>query len=374
MPLPNFAPREPREPNRGTTALELLFDLAAVVAIGAVAGGLALNIADQHVVDGLIAFLCSFFMVWWAWMNYTWFASAYDDGSSLFRALSMVMMLGALILAAGVDAVFRQEPIWLALFGFVVMRLPLVALWLGAARGDPARRATALRYAGGIFAMQLYWIGLVVLVAPAASLYLPLFLLGAIGELAVPAVAERAGATPWHRQHIVARYGRLTLIVLAQCFVAVVAAIELAPGAAFPDIGQLSLALLFAIVAFSMWSLYFTDEAHFAGGALRHALLWGYGHFVILGAAAAAGAGMRVVLATDAVSLAVAAPVAVYCAMLWLVRDRVTINGPRRWALPAAAVLMVLIGTATPFGLALVALVLAVTAVVRRKSRCGSDK
>ena len=95
-----FLPRDPSEAHRGVTPLELLFDLAAVVAIGAAAQGLAVFIVDGRPVAGLAAFVPSFFMVWWAWMNFTWFASAYDDGSSAFRALSMTVMFGALMMGA----------------------------------------------------------------------------------------------------------------------------------------------------------------------------------------------------------------------------------------------------------------------------------
>lgn len=367
----SFPPRDPTEAHRGATPLELLFDLAAVVAIGAAAQGLAVLIADGRTVEGLLGFGMSFFMVWWAWMNYTWFASAYDDGSTAFRLLSMVMMFGALMLAAGVDAVFAREPIWLALLGFVVMRLGIVLLWLGAAHGDPARRVTALRYAGGTVAMQLYWTGVIALVSPAAWLYLPLFLLGVCGELAVPAIAERVGATPWHRQHIVARYGRLNLIVLGQAFLAVVTAIELTPGSVFPEGEGFWNALLFAVIAFSLWSLYFNGGGHLHGGSLRHALLWGYGHIAVFGAGAAVGAGMHAVLLSQdgaAGSRMVAMAVAIYCGTLWLIRDRYCLDGAARWSLLVGALLVGGLGMVESLGLAGTALILAVTAIQNRTS------
>lgn len=364
-----FPPRAPSEAHRSASPLELLFDLAAVVAIGAAAQELAVLIADGRTIDGLPGFGLSFFMVWWAWMNYTWFASAYDDGSTTFRALSMALMFGALMLAAGVGAIFAREPIWLALLGFVVMRLGIVALWLGAARGDPTRRVTALLYAGGIGAMQLFWVGLIALVSPEAWLYLPLFALGACGELAVPAFAERARATPWHRKHIVSRYGRLNLIVLGQAFLAVVTAIELTPGSVFPEGKGLLQALLFAVIAFSLWSLYFSGEGHLQSGSLRHALLWGYGHIVVFGAGAAVGAGMQAVLISEdsaAGSRMVAAAVALYCAMLWLIRDRFCLNGPARWSLLVAAILIAGLGAVASLGLAATALIIAVTALQKQ--------
>lgn len=365
-----FAARDPREPNRGATPLELLFDLAAVVAIAAAARGLTGALAAGETLVGAIDFACSFFMIWWAWMNYTWFASAYDDDSSPFRVLTMATMFGALMMAAGVEAVFAHERIWLALAGFVVMRVAMIVFWIAAARGDPARRGAALRYAGGIAAMQCYWVVFVIAVPPSAAAFLPLFLLGAAGELAVPALAERKAATSWHRGHIMARYGRLNLIVLGQSFLAIVATIELAPGAALPDGGRLWLAALFALIAFSMWSLYFTAEAHLARASYGRALLWGYGHFLIFGAGAAVGAGMHLALArigagAPAASWAVAVPAAVYTAALWLLRDRYHLKGAARWLLPGLAALLALLGIAVPASLEPVALALVAGALAR---------
>ena len=167
-PMFQLAARSKHDAHRAATPLELMFDLAAVIAIAAAATGLHHAVAEAHYFDGIIGFLYSFFMIWWAWMNYTWFASAYDNGSSWFRILSMAIMFGALVLAAGIPAVFAGQPLYLALSGFVIMRLCLVVLWLAAARGDPEHRPTALRYAFGISVLQVYWIA-IVLVLPAGS-------------------------------------------------------------------------------------------------------------------------------------------------------------------------------------------------------------
>ncbi|MFV0296945.1 MAG: low temperature requirement protein A, partial [Hyphomicrobiaceae bacterium] len=291
MPF-QFPPRDRHQEHRAATPLELAFDLASVIAIAAASHGLAHAVAEAHYVDGLVGFLASFFMIWWSWMNYTWFASAYDDNSPAFRLLTMAIMFGALILAAGIGAVFAHERIWLALLGFIIMRLGMAVFWLAAAKGDPERRKTSLRYAAGIAVMQVYWFIIISAVPPASALYLPLFVLGAIGELAVPALAEVHGSTTWHREHIVERYGLLNIIVLGECFLAIVAMIQIPAGTSWPDANLMWLAVLAAIITFSLWGLYFTDEEHLASDELRHALLWGYGHFTLFAAGAATGAGL----------------------------------------------------------------------------------
>ncbi len=353
---------------RGVTPLELMFDLAAVVAIGAAAGELADGFAGGQIGAALTGFLCSFFMIWWAWMNYTWFASAYDDGSPGFRVLTMVLMFGALILAAGIGDVFSGEPIWMSLTGFILMRMVLVVLWLGAARGDSDRRTTALSYAGGVSLAQVYWIALVVTASPASPTYLPLFALGAALELSVPAIAERKGATAWHRAHIIARYGRLTLIVLGQCFLAIVAALQ--AGSEAGAAASLWQAVLFALIAFSLWSIYFADEAQLGDTRLNRALLWGYGHVAVLAAAALVGGGMRILASsqgqTNAAELLIGLSAAAFIASLWVIRDALRLDGRARSILPVSAALLIA-GSCVPNPtLEWIATLLVLTAVARR--------
>jgi low temperature requirement protein LtrA len=53
---------------------------------------------------GIVPFLQVFFTIWWAWMNFTWFASSYDTDDVVYRLLTMLQMAGVLVLAAGVPA------------------------------------------------------------------------------------------------------------------------------------------------------------------------------------------------------------------------------------------------------------------------------
>ena len=94
--------RSPHETHRAATPLELFFDLVFVVAI-AQAGERAASCARRgHPVEGFIGYLMVFFAIWWAWMNFTWFASAYDCDDVPYRLAVFVQITGALILAAGV--------------------------------------------------------------------------------------------------------------------------------------------------------------------------------------------------------------------------------------------------------------------------------
>ena len=84
--------RDVHQPHRAATSLELLFDLVTVIAVASAAAGLHHAIADGHATDGVVRFAMAFFGIWWAWMNYTWFASAYDNDDVLFRLLTLAIM------------------------------------------------------------------------------------------------------------------------------------------------------------------------------------------------------------------------------------------------------------------------------------------
>ncbi|MCB2112992.1 MAG: low temperature requirement protein A [Parvularculaceae bacterium] len=345
--------RDKDEPHRTATTLELMFDLASVIAIAAAAGGLHHGIAEGHALDALPAFLAGFFMIWWSWMNYTWFASAYDDGSTPFRVLSMAAMFGALTIAAGIPAVFSERPIYLSVLGFVIMRAAMALFWFGAAAGDPKHRMTALTYGFGILVMQVFWIWLVLTIAPSAALYAPLLIAGIAGELAVPVIAEmRYGATVWHRHHIIERYGLLNIIVLGECFLAIAAMLTTGDRGAPANGHGFLTAVTAAAITFSLWGFYFTREEHLEQDALHRALLWGYGHFAIFASGAATGAGLAVFheaaigkadIGYRGASYAIAIPVAIYLLTLWFVRDRFCLTGASRMLLPLIALIAVLL-------------------------------
>jgi low temperature requirement protein LtrA len=65
--------------------LELFFDLCFLVAVAQASAGLHQAISDDHIGEGTLGYLLVFFAIWWAWMNFTWFASAYDIDDLAYR-------------------------------------------------------------------------------------------------------------------------------------------------------------------------------------------------------------------------------------------------------------------------------------------------
>jgi low temperature requirement protein LtrA len=369
--------RDPHEEHRVATPLELFFDLVFVVAVAFAAEALHHDIAEDHIRHGLVSYLAVFFGIWWAWVNFTWFASAFDIGDIPYKLLVLVQMAGALILAAGVPQAFEERDFTIVVAGYVVMRLALVGQWLRVAWQDPAHRAPAWRYAVGVSAVQAAWILWAIVLDSSDTASLTVFLPLAVCELLVPVWAERAGSTDWHPEHIGERYGLFTIIVLGESVLASSIAIQ-----TIGDLKNISgeMALIVAgglLILFAMWWLYFGFPAHGGLDTLRAAAIWGYGHYAIWAAAAAVGAGLSVAVdfATDHAAIgsvtagyAFAIPVAVYILGLWVFHDLPRHRATGRGLLmPLAATLVLL----TPFtaipefltGLILVALAVAKTVV-----------
>ena len=284
--------RETDEPHRVSTPLELFFDLCFVVAVAAAAA--ELHRAEDHpahLATDVVSYLMVFFAIWWAWMNVTWFASAYDTGDVQWRVSIFVVIAGALVLAAGVQSAFTDHDFLVVTVGYCIMRRSLVLLWLRAAHDDPPHRETALRMALGITLCQLGWVAL--LVVP-SSVKMIGFAALVVAELSVPLLGERRGRTNWHPGHIAERYSLFTLIVLGESVLSGSVALGAAVG---PDshLGQVwGIALGGLLLVFSMWWKYFARSAEELLTSSRQAFIWGYGHLAVYASAAAVGAGIAV--------------------------------------------------------------------------------
>ena len=313
--------RDPTEAHRASTPLELLFDLCFVVAVAQAGAALHHDLAGGSVLHGLVAFAVVFFAIWWPWMNFTWFASAYDTDDVQYRLLTFVQIAGVLVVAAGVPAAFDDSNFTIMVVGYVIMRIGLVPQWLRAAREDPAGRPVALRFATAITLIQVGWI-LRLLLGNSDIGYVAFLILGGL-DLAVPAWAERGGrGTPWHPEHIVERYGLFTIIVLGECVLATSTAVQAAfqAGGELPEL--LTVAVGGLLLVFALWWAYFKHRPNVGHHRSLQAMIgWGYGHYFIFASVAALGAGLQIAaeathtdiaLGVTATALTVAVPVAIF--------------------------------------------------------------
>ena len=338
--------RDPGDEHRSATPLELFFDLVYVVAVALAAERLHHALAGGVVGASIFRYAVLFFAIWWAWVNFTWFVSAYDTDDVAFRVFVFVTMTGALIFAAGVPRIFDELDFRMGVLGYAVMRLALVTQWIRVGRADTERRTTARRFAIGVTGCQIGWIAGVLV----PGLWWPAFAVLAPAEMLVPVWAEAASPTTWNREHISERYGLFMIIVLGESVLAASLAIQSATRGT-PFTGEL-LAIIVGglLILFSMWWLYFDRPQEQLLSSPRTAFLWSYMHLPIFAAVAAVGAGLAVAiegvsghseLGPRGTTAAVAVPVAVYLLSLWALYFRAGHAPVAVFAGPATAALAV---------------------------------
>ncbi|MHC5794623.1 low temperature requirement protein A [Lacisediminihabitans sp. FW035] len=370
--------RDIEEENRVSSSLELLFDLTFVVAVAQIAVQLARTIGEGTALTaGIGPYLMVFFAIWWAWLNFTWFASAYDTDDLPYRLTTMLQMAGVLVLAAGVPSAFDKQQYFGITLGYFIMRVGLVGQWVRAGIENPDGRRTAFRYAGGITVVQFGWIARLLLPPELGTVT---FVVLALAEMCVPLWAERSGLSSWHPHHIAERYGLFTIILLGESVSAVTIAVQKAL-----DLSGLSVGLVFVaggglVLLFALWWLHFLEPAGEGLAAHRpRSFIWGYGHYLLFAAIAAIGAALEVaveagehaVVPPVVIGYALAIPVALFFVLLYLLHSAIedaVATRPLGLAVAAVIVLIIPLGAAA-YGVAVtVVLVALVTSVLTATS------
>ncbi|MFK4853377.1 low temperature requirement protein A [Microbacterium sp. ZW T6_19] len=368
--LSRMNPRDPAQPHRAASTLELFFDLVFVVAVSAASAQLHHALSHGEFVHGITSYGMLFFAIWWAWMNFTWFATSFDTDDWLYRVTTIVQMGGVLVLAAGVPQAFEGN-FTVPVIGYIVMRFAMIAQWLRATRAaDGPLRSATIRYALGIGAAQVLWI--LFLLVPSGPVQLVLFVVFALIEIAVPVFAEYRHQTPWHPHHITERYGLFTLIVLGESLLASANAIIEAIDDAESLAPLVWISVLTLVVTASLWWIYFWPPHHRAITSFRRSLRYGYTHFFVFAAAAAFSAGIEVQLdmlthvshiSPVAASLTVSLPIAIFLLGIWWIAIRDNADRIVNVVVPLGAAL-VLLDAFIPTSIAITAFVMVGIVVV----------
>lgn len=361
--------RDPHEPGRSATPLELFFDLVFVVAVSLASQNLHHFESEAHFSTGIIRFAMMFFGLWWAWMGFTWFASAFGRDDWLYRVLSLVQMAGALVFAAGVPRAMNDLDFRVAVGGYVIMRLAMAVNWWRVSHDSGEFAGVGKRYAIGIVAVQSLWV--LFLLLP-ENLKVPMFITIGILDLLVPLFAEDGVSPSWHPHHISERYGLFTIIVLGESILASATAIVHALEEASHYGDLILLALTAFVIVAAMWWIYFSYPQGDRLNSKHMAFIWGYGHYFIFAAAAAYSAGIEVAidydtrhtdLASVKAALTTCVPVALFVSMVWLLLIR-TQSSQRVNVIMPLVVGGTIMAAFLPYSLQIVAVLMVVLVVV----------
>ncbi len=371
--LKRMAPRSRDEGHRASSSLELFFDLVFVVAVAFAGTELHHSLNEHHVRFGAVSYAAVFLAIWIAWLNFTWFASAYDIDDVPYRIMTLIQMTGALVFAAGIPRAFEEHNFKICIGGYVIMRLALVGQWLRVAYSDPDHRQTAIRYAVGVTAVQVGW---VLFGFELRTFSWPIFIFLGLMDLLVPIWAERAGGTTWNPHHIADRYGAFTIIVLGEAVLSTSLAVQSVVDTRTFDGERAAIAIGAILSLYMMWWVYFDYNAPDILTRPRNSFIWGYGHVFLWGSIAAVGAGIAVCidyaanhseLSRTTAQLTMAVPLALFLFSLWAFHDFTdAFSSLRRIATPITAV--VILGTAwLPYAPVWMGLLLIVLSIIREQ-------
>ena len=327
--------RDPHEAHRVATPLELLFDLTFATAFSLAAGQFAHLLAEGHYGPALIGFAMAGFAICWAWVNFSWFASAYDTDDWIYRIATLVQMIGVLILAIGTPRLFDslvqggKADFSVMVVGYVIMRIALVSQWLRAAREDSVRCKACFTYAILVTGVQIGWVLLAVFPPPPGA-GIGLFAAQWVAEFLTPVISERiSGGTPWHAHHMVERYSLFALIALGEGIAGTVTALTAVINHQGWTVDVAMVSVAGAGLTFGLWWIYYIlPSAPIIEAHRDRAFVWGLGQIVLITAIVATGAGLHVsayALAREmpisplAVLLILAVPVGVFLATAYLI-------------------------------------------------------
>jgi low temperature requirement protein LtrA len=325
--------RDPDERQRVASSLELLFDLTFVIGFGQAASLFAHAVVGGHIWPGIQGFVFAVFAICWAWINFAWFASAFDTDDWLYRVLVMIQMIGVIILSLGLPDVFHSLEQGghldnrVVVLGYVIMRVTMIAQWARVAKHNPQFRASAMTMIVTLVVSQVGWIVVALLDPTVGEFFVCWVVLIAI-ELIGPVRAEaRGGGTPWHAHHIAERYGLLAIICLGEGVVGTVATLSAVIESQGWTVDVALVAIAGTGLTFGMWWIYFiVPTAEVLHAHRERSFVWGYSQIVLFGSIVGTGAGLDVAayyiegeseLSALATVLAVAIPVAGYISMIF---------------------------------------------------------
>jgi low temperature requirement protein LtrA len=275
------------EAGRRVTWLELFFDLAFVAAVADVGAPLATHYAPE----ALPRYGLLFFLIWWAWLGHTMYATRFDTDDIIQRLLTLAQIFGVAVMAINADDALDSRSSAGFAAAYAGLRV-LLALQFLRARQIPRARAFATGSAAGYGVAAAIW--LVSAMTP-APLRFGLWAVALAADLGTALVTSRhTHQVPPDAAHLPERFGLFTIILLGESLVAVMAGMKTQETW---TVAAASSALLGMAVAFTFWWWYF-DGVGAAGERLvrsRHDArlfqVWSYAHLPLYLGIGVAGVG-----------------------------------------------------------------------------------
>ena len=208
---------------RHATWLELFLDLVFVASVGVIAHNLAHTHHGHIDLRQILMFPVELLPIWWIWASHTLYANRFDTDSRWHRFASLSIMFLMVTMAAFLgDGLFEHYQRFLGFY--IAIRLILAALYFSSSRklDDSANFAkitgTRLVVGAVICATSIFFDSPVREVILVAGILLEM--------IAAVVISIRINADPIHRPHFVERIGLLSIILLGESVISLVAGLR----------------------------------------------------------------------------------------------------------------------------------------------------
>ena len=227
------------------TFIELFFDLVFVFSVTQI-----VTLFHHHL--DLITVgqaILVFWLIWWAWTQFTWALNAADTTHQLVEVGVLVATGVAFFMAVTLPEAFHGSSLWFAVF-YVLVRVIGLTLYVLAARDNPALRAAVRNFAtlsiGGLAAVLIggflggtlqYWFwGLAILL-----------------DVVAATVGGQIEGWNLHPEHFGERHGLFVIIALGETLIVTA---SLVTGAEWST-GLVLVAILAVVITCGLWWSYF---------------------------------------------------------------------------------------------------------------------
>jgi low temperature requirement protein LtrA len=243
VPTPRRRLHAPED--QAVTFVELFFDLVFVFAVTQVTS----LTSHDLTASGIARSLLLFWLIWWAWTQFTWTLNPADTDHDVVRVVTLVATGGAFLMAASTTRAFGDDVLWFVV-PYLVVRLLGLALQV---RIDLEREGTRHRTVLLWVAMSLVGLALVLVgafVDPPARNWI--WLLAILADLGAAARASRGqwDITPAHFSE---RHGLFVIIALGESLIVAAAAVSSEPRTAALVVDTVAA----LVVAGLLWWTYF---------------------------------------------------------------------------------------------------------------------
>ena len=230
---------------QSVTFVELFFDLVFVFSVTQVVGlfhhGLTLITVGQAVLV--------FWLVWWAWTQYTWALNAADTTYPLVQLGVLVASAVAFFMAVALPGAFQERSMWFAA-AYVLVRVIGLTLYIWVAWSDPAQRVAVRTFSAASVA------GLVaVLIGATVGGSAQYWIWGVAILLDVFAAAVGGQLEGWnlHTGHFAERHGLFVIIALGETLIVAAAGATVS----FEVNEIVPIAILAVSITCALWWSYF---------------------------------------------------------------------------------------------------------------------